>query len=535
MTHPMELAMGLNIQTIDWSILIGLFLCLLALAVWINSRCKTVADYLVSGRKVRIWLGMGAGIAGEIGLISIVAMCEQGYKRGFGFVLIAILTMFIMVPLFGIFGFGIERFRASKAMSVPQYIEMRYDKRLRIMTGLFNSFAGVLQMCVFPIVGAGFVRVLIGAPEYAFNLGDLAVKTDWIIMGILLSCACLFTFLGGYITLIVTNFFQMIIIMGSLYWLGFELIREIGVQELWSSLESQHGLSAVYPFAGQEGGYSWIWFFWSVLMGILLQFSYGPYLQKYAAMDKPRTASLSYLVGSLFGNGRTFVIMGLGVAALAMMGTGKPVGLEVSDTLWGSMATPYFLSQHVKPVMMGLLLASLLFSDISTTDQYILSWSTSIVNDCICPFKKKPFSPRAHIMAVRITIMILCVLFFLFGLVYSPTMPIWEFLWSCATVICGTGIAMLFGMYWKRASVAGAYAAVLTCLILPVTDLAARQVWMFTGHEPDKYFWRPETGAFTVFVIAIGLMVALSLLSNKPTKYWDLGQAVRDMNKGKVS
>lgn len=525
----------MNVAVVDWVILGVLFLALLGMAVWINTKCRSVADYLVSGRKVRIWLGMGAGIAGEIGLISIAGMCEQGYMRGFGFVLIAILSMLIMTPLFGIFGFGIERFRASKAMSVPQYIEMRYDKRLRIMTGFFNSFAGVLQMCIFPIVGAGFVRVLIGAPEIAFNLGEMAVKSDWVIMGVLLSCACIFTFLGGYITLIVTNFFQMIIIMGTFYWLGYNLINEIGLQELWSSLERQHGLSAVYPFAGREGGYSIVWFLWMIIMSILLQFSYGPYLQKYASMDRPKTASLSYLVGSLFGNGRTFVIMALGVAALAMMGPDQPAGLEITATSWGSMATPYFLADHVGPIMMGVLLASLLFSDISTTDQYILSWSTSIVNDCICPFKKTPFSPRAHIMAVRVTIIVLCILFFLFGLIYSPTMPIWEFLWSCATVICGTGIAMLFGMYWKRASTTGAYAAVLTCLVLPVSDLVARQVWQALGHEPKDYYWAPETGAFTTFMIAIFLLVVISLLSSRPTKYWDLGQTVRDMNRGAAS
>ncbi len=522
----------MNVAGVDWLILGGLFLVLLGMAFWINSKCRSVADYLVSGRKVRIWLGMGAGIAGEIGLISIAGMCEQGYMRGFGFVLIATMSMLIMTPLFGVFGFGIERFRASKAMSVPQYIEMRYDKRLRIMSGFFNSFAGVLQMSIFPIVGAGFVRVLIGAPEVAFSLGELGIKSDWIIMGILLTCACIFTFLGGYITLIVTNFFQMIIIMGTFYWLGYNLISQIGVQELWSSLEREHGLSAVYPFTGAEGGYTVIWFLWSIMMGILLQFSYGPYLQKYASMDRPRTASLSYLVGSLFGNGRTFVIMGLGVAALAMMGSGQPEGLDVTDTAWGSMATPYFLAQHVGPIMMGILLTSLLFSDISTTDQYILSWSTSIVNDCICPFKKKPFSPRAHIMAVRITIIILCVLFFLFGLVYTPTMPIWEFLWSCATVICGTGIAMLFGMYWRRASTAGAYAAILTCLILTVLDLGARQIWVYRGNEPAKYYWRPEEGAFTIFMTAIILLVLISLMSKRPTKFWDLGETVREMNKG---
>ena len=207
----------MNVTTIDWIILAVLFFCLLILAIWINAQCKSVADYLVSGRKVRLWLGIGAGIAGEIGLVSIAAMCEQGYMRGFGFVLIGLLAMCVTVPLFGIFGFGIERFRATRAMSVPQYLEMRYSRKLRVLSGMINSLAGVLQMCIFPIVGAAFVRVLINAPENATLFG-FTMRSDCIIMAVLLTCAVIFTFLGGYITLVVTNFLQMIVIMLAVCW-----------------------------------------------------------------------------------------------------------------------------------------------------------------------------------------------------------------------------------------------------------------------------------------------------------------------------
>ena len=83
----------MNITPIDWTILAVSFVLFLALAIYLNGLCRSVADYLVSGRKIRLWLGMGAGIAGEIGLVTIVGICEQGYLRGFGFVLIGLLTM----------------------------------------------------------------------------------------------------------------------------------------------------------------------------------------------------------------------------------------------------------------------------------------------------------------------------------------------------------------------------------------------------------------------------------------------------------
>jgi SSS family solute:Na+ symporter len=433
-----------------------------------------------------------------------------------------------MVPLFGIFGFGIQRFRATKAMSVPQYIEMRYSKRLRILVGFFNCIAGVFQMCIFPIVGANFIKILIQAPDSAVIAG-MSIPVTWIIMFIFLSSTIIFTYLGGYITLTVTNFFQMIIIMVALCWIVFLLITKTGLQAYWTGLEQAKGAAGFYPFDGKDDSYSIIWFLWLSMMSILLQFSYGPYLQKYASMDRPKTASRSYLWGTLFGNGRLFIILALGVAALGAMGSGIPSGISVGKIEWANMATPYYLSHVIPPVLMGLFLAGLLFADVATTDQYILTWSTSIINDCICPFKKTPFTSESHIKAIKKTILILCVVFFLFGMIYRPTLPIWEYLWLCANIIGGTGIAVMFGMYWKRASTAGAYAAILVSLVIPITDLVARRI--FDGIHPGKAFWiKPETTGFTTYVIAAVLLVMISLLSKGKTKYWDLGQTVKEMN-----
>lgn len=517
----------MNIAPLDWLIIGSMFAAFLAIAIYINSLCKSVSDYLVSGRKVRVWLGMGAGVAGEIGLVTIVGTCEQGYLRGFSSVFIITLTMLIMVPLFGIFGFGIERFRATKAMSVSQYIEMRYSSRLRVITGFLNSISGVLQMCIFPIVGAHFLRVLMSAPEYI--LPDSTIQTAWVIMGILLISTVIFTFLGGYVTLIVTNFFQSIIIVGVLYWLLFRLISMSSLQEIWSGLEQSKGLSGIYPFSGDDGSYGVVFWLWMCTMSILLQFSYGPYLQKYASMDKPKTVSRSYLFGYLFGTGRAFVILTIGVVTLVSLGKVPPSGIEVGQYDWSATATPYYLSTVVPVGMMGLLLGGLLFADVATTDQYILSWSTTIINDCVMPFKKIPFTPSQHIMAVRITIVVLCSFFFFVGVTYKPIMPLWEYLWLCVNIIGGTGIAVLFGMYWKRASTAGAYSAVITCTVLPLSDLVARRVLLEISPE-KPYPFTPQMTGFSTYVLAAVLLIVISLMSNKPTGYWDLGDTVRQMN-----
>jgi solute:Na+ symporter, SSS family len=519
----------MNIAPVDFLILALGFCFFLAWAIYINSKCKSVADYLVSGRKVRMWLGMSAGIAGEIGLLAIVSMCEQGFGHGYSFVAINVLSMAITIPLFGIFGFGIQRFRATRAMSVPQYLEMRFSKRIRILTGMFNCLAGVIQMCVFPIAGASFIRVLIRAPQFTQIAGH-AIPSDWIVMSILLVCPLIFTFLGGYTTLIVTDFFQAIIIMSAMTALLYLIIHKMGLQAYWSGLERAHGLAGVHPFANSPESYGIQWFLWLNVMTILLQFSYGPYLQKYAAMDKPKTVSRSYLLGQLIGGGKALIVFGVGVGAVAALGKTPPAHFAGDATAWQNMATPYYLSTIVPPVLMGVLLLGLLFADVAVTDTYMLSWSTSIVNDCIYPFRKEPFTPKQQIRAVRLCIAAMVVIFFLFGLAYKPTMPLWDYMWLLSTIIGGSGIVVLLGMYWRRASTAGAYAALITCWSLPLIDVIARQIHARL-HPGNVFPILPRTTGLYTNVIGAALMIVVSLLSCGKTGYWDLGLAVKEMNR----
>lgn len=538
----------MRVSAIDWLIFGVGFAFFLGWAIYLNRRTRSVADYLVSGRKVRMWLGMGAGIGGEIGLISIAAMCEQGYRNGFSFVIGNLISLMIMMPLFGIFGFGIERFRATRAMSVPQYIEMRFSRPLRVIVGVINCLAGVLQMCIFPIGGAIFVRRLLGLPD-ATVMAGVSVPTDWVLMTILLVCPLIFTTLGGYTTLIVTNFFQGILVMFTMTWLFVHTVSSAapagaagggggasafsaGLQTVWSAMERTLGPAGVDPFSNDPNAYGIQFFLFLNLMTILLQFSYGPYLQQYASMDKPRTVSRSYLLSAIFGFGRSLIIFGVGVAALAALGTTMPaaVGSQVTNTEWHQYATPYYLAQIGIPVvLMGLLLLALLFADVAVTDKYMLSWATSIVNDCIYPFRKERFTPAGQIRAVRVTIVVMCVLFFAFGMIYKPGMTIWSFMWLTANLIGGSGIVVLLGMYWRGAKTAGAYACVAVCVLAPLADLAARLVIAWRGLKPLP--WTPEQTGLYTYLVGAAVMVVVSLLSPERSKFWDLGEDVRAQNR----
>ena len=255
--------------------------------------------------------------------------------------------------------------------------------------------------------------------------------------------------------------------------------------------------AGVNPFADNPDAYGIQWFLFLNVMTILLQFSYGPYLQQYASMDRPKTVSRSYLLGGIFGFGRSLIVFGLGVATVAAIGKSQPSPGQLTQAEWVNFATPYYLNQIGIPVvLMGLVLLALLFADVAVTDKYILSWATSIVNDCIQPFRRRHFTPGQQIGAVRGTVFGLCLVFFLFGLVYKPGMAIWSFMWLTANLIGGSGIVVLLGMYWPNAKTLGAYACIAVCVIVPISDVIAREIIVHTGSRPLP--WSPEqTGLYT--------------------------------------
>jgi SSS family solute:Na+ symporter len=526
----------MHIRPIDWTILATGFCFYACWALYLNSKSRSAADYLVSGRRVRMWLGMGAGIAGEIGLIDIAAMCEQGYSNGYSFVFLNMLSLILVIPLFGFFGFGIERFRATRCVSVPQYIEMRYSRNLRIVVGIVNCLAGVLQMSIFPIGGAIYLRQFLAMPEL-LHLSGLTIRSDVAIMSVLLLCPLLFTILGGYTTLIVTNFFQGVCVIAvMMVLLVYVVSRAVdpahftaGLQQTWTGLEANLKEAGVNPFAENPGAYGFQWFIFMNMMTILMQFSYGPYLQQYAAMDRPKTVSRSYLLAGIFGFGRSLIIFGLGVATVAAIGTSPPTGLAISPAEWTNFATPSYLSHLGIPAgLLGFVLLTFLFADVSVTDKYMLSWSTSIVNDCINPLRKKDFHPREQIRAVRLTVVVLCVWFFLFGLLYKPGMAIWSFMWLTSNLIGGSGIAVLLGMYWPRARTAGAYACIAICVVVPLVDVASRQLIAHLGGRPLP--WTPEQTGLYTYLAGTLAMIVVSMISREPSKFIDYSTDVRILN-----
>ena len=146
-----------------------------------------------------------------------------------------------------------------------------------------------------------------------------------------------------------------------------------------------------------------------------------------------------------------------GVVAYLLLGDKAPA--DVTTEEYQRVVVGIFLGKTSPVLIMGLMFAVFLFAEISTDDSYILTWASVIVNDIVCACFKNPLSTKAHLYFLKCSVVAIAVFIFFWGTFYKPSESILNYLTLTGTMWLGGGIAMVFGLYWRRTNTAGAYAA----------------------------------------------------------------------------
>ena len=194
---------------IDW-LIVMIPLGIVAVVAFKAQRYVTgVSDFLVAGRVANRYVVAVAEMAAGMGLISALAIFEMYYKSGFAYGFWGTLGTPITMLVF-LTGFGIYRFRETRAMTLGQFLEIRYSKRFRVFTGILQGTSGIIGYGFFPAVGGRFVVYFCDLPTHIQLLG-LDWPTYWLVMAFFLGLAVLITTLGGQITVMVTDCIQGIL------------------------------------------------------------------------------------------------------------------------------------------------------------------------------------------------------------------------------------------------------------------------------------------------------------------------------------
>ena len=208
----------IKLLTIDYTILIAYVVFVIGIGWALSRYMKTSADFLTSARSIPTWVTGLAFISANLGALELVGMAASGAKYGIStahfYWLGAIPAMIFLAVFMMPFYYG------SKARSVPEYLKMRFDERVRALNSVAFAVMTIFASGISMNALAKLLNQLLG-----WNY-DLAL---WICSGVVL----MYVLKGGLTSAIYTEVLQFFMIV-----LGFAPVVYLGLKDVggWGAM-----------------------------------------------------------------------------------------------------------------------------------------------------------------------------------------------------------------------------------------------------------------------------------------------------------
>ena len=482
---------------------------------------RSTADWLVAGRGCGRYLGATAGEASSLGAISIIAMLQAAYVGG----PVAWWTSLIGVLIFLVIsatGFGIYRLRETRVLTLNELLERRYSRKLRIFCGSLCFVSGLLNMGIFPAVAARFVVYFADLP-LQFMVGSISVSTIPLVALLLVVLSVLLATMGGQISLLFTDFLQWMLMMLMFISIGFVVYRVVNWGDVETALlAAENPRAMVDPFlVSSANSFGLLFVFWLIIRSVYNVLSWAPSTTKSQSATEPKEAKIMW-VFSYIRQMTTIGLLFAGVAGLACLSLTKfgeisgqvqtTVDSIANEAVRTEMVVPIFLSIILSPFMKGLFMAGMIAASISTLDTYFLTWAGVFTQDVASPLKKKEMPQQQRIKWLRWSVVGVAAFVYLFSILWKPTEYIFMYFAITATIYTGgAGAVILGGLYWRRGTTKGAWAAMIWGLLGSVVSIVCLQIYSDSGWWPG--WLNGMSMAVLISLISIGVYVVVSLLT----------------------
>ena len=473
---------------IDYGIIIIYLFSVFYIGLRYRDKSSDFSTFMIADRKVGLSLGVATMLGTELGLITVMYNSQTGVLNHFSAFHIGLFA-FIVTLAVGLTGIVVVKLRELEVKSIPEYYEIRFGKKVRILGAVLLVIGGILNMGLFLKVGAIFIQGIFGI--------DPSGATLPIIMIILLIMVLVYTMLGGMISVIITDYIQFVVLSIGLITSVVICVMHFGWTNIFTQLEVLTKQSAaIYDPIQSRGGF---YITWQVVLGFVSAVVWPTAITRALSLNSPDMVKKQYIWSSVSFLIRFMIPCFLGICAYIHYG-----GAVDDNTL---IMMPRFLSEILPIGILGIMTAAMLAAFMSTHDSYLLCWSTIITNDIINPLSGGNLSSEKKIKFSRIIIFILGVYILYWGLVYDGGDSIWSYLGITGAIyFTGAISVILFGIYWSKASSTGAIAALLGGLsALFGLEPIRLSIPMISNMKPE------EIGLLTLVITAM-LMVVFSLL-----------------------
>ena len=446
-----------NFSALDWTIVAFYLLGTVLIGFYVNRRIRGMSDFLVAGRSIRTRLGIATMIGSELGLVTAMFAAQKGFTGGFAAFHIGVLAL-VAALVVGFTGMIVVPLREMKVMTIPEFYEKRFSRKLRIFGGLILALSGILNMGLFLKAGAIFVTGLTGMND---------PTTIKIVMTVMIVLVLAYTTLGGMVSVVLTDFIQFVVLsIGLLVAVGLA-ISTVGWSNIVDGVETVHGSAGFDPLNDDGFGLSYV--VWMFFVGLISCNVWQTAVMRACSAESTAVVKKLYIWSSIGFMVRFIIPQFLGICALAYFLANPELAgyfFEADGTTIvperSLEAMPVFLSQLLPIGVIGLVGAGMLAAFMSTHDTYLLCWSSVLVEDVINPLTKNKLAAPQRILLTRVFLVLIAGFLLIWSMWYKLEDDLWDYMAvSGAVYFIGAFVVLTAGIYWRRASSFGAWLALL--------------------------------------------------------------------------
>ena len=325
------------------------------------------------------------------------------------------------------------------ALTAIEYLEKRYPSpAIRIIGGSLTVFLlGFYALAQF-IAGGKGMSLITGIPyPIALLVAVLVIL--------------IYTFMGGYLAVAYTDFFQSLVMLVGVMWILIAALSELGglTAANQAILEIDPTLLSIW---GKDMGFHGQW---GIVAGALLIFSVGymgwPHVvTRHMAMKEPNTARKASVWATLWNLLFVPAPYLLGIFAILILP-------ELKDP---EMAIFLVAEKLLPAAVTGLVMAAIMAAIMSTADSLLLQTGSIAARDIYERFINPNASEKQMIWVSRLLVILIAVVGYFVALVEPPSVfNIVIF----ATSVLGSAFLPSFvcAIWWKKANTYGALSSII--------------------------------------------------------------------------
>ena len=438
---------------IDWAVLASYLIGITLLGVWAARSVKSSADFFISDRQSGYWkmvfFAFGTGTHSD----QAVGVAAAAFRSGASGIWYQWLWLFV-TPFYWLIA---PIFRRMRAVTTSDYFDVRYGSSV----GALYAIVGIIQN----MVSIGVILRGTGALVDATTGG--VISTGVAIWGTT-ALFVVYGLAGGLNAAILTDLIQGVLtVILSFLILPFALEAVNGLGGLREMVDQPGFFSIVAP--GEINA------FYIAIIAINGLVGWVTQPVSIAITSAGRT-EMEGRVGVTGGNliKRVCTIAWV-LTGMVAVGLYAGEGVHI-DYVYGLMAAD--LLPEVAPGLIGLFIASLLAAVMSSCDAIMVTSSGLFTQNIYRRFWATDRSEEHYLRVGRIVGLVTVLLGVYFAFLYTSVVEGLEIFWAMQAMM---GIAFWAGLYWRRATSAGAWAG----------TLAGFAAWLFTSRLQvfDYVFW----------------------------------------------